>query len=114
MIADCAVFGRLKPSHRLLYAGDISGLPARLRDGLNGRNCFVVDSPVGLAHTFIESEIKYSLLLFDDTAAGEALQCFARSLTHRDHTPVILVKESEGLGRLLDTIRRRLGTIRGP
>ena len=110
MIPDRAVFRRLTPSHRILYAGDISTLPARLRDGLTGLSCFVVYSPVGLARTFIESNIKYSLLIFDDTAAGRELESFARSLTHRARTPVILVKESEGLGRLLDTIRRRLGT----
>lgn len=111
MIADRAAFRRPMPSHRILYAGDAFALPARLRDGLTGFDCFVVYSPVGSARTLIQSDIKYSLLLFDDTPAGVELESFARSLTHRAHTPVMLVKESEGFDRLLDTIRRRLGAI---
>jgi hypothetical protein len=60
---------------------------------------------------FIRSDIKYTLLLFDETEAGAELEGFARSLSHREQTPVIIVKKSEGLGGLLDTIRR-LGTTR--
>jgi len=111
MIPDLTTFRR---PHRILYAGDSTDLPDRLRDGLNGPDCFVVYSPAGLAPTFIASDIKYSVLIFDDTAAGVALEGFARSLAHRARTPVMLVKESEGLGKLLDTIRRRLGTVRVP
>jgi hypothetical protein len=62
---------------------------------------------------FIRSDIKYSLLLFDKTEAGADLEAYTRSLSHRERTPVIIVKESEGLGGLLDTIKRRL-TIRSP
>lgn len=94
---------------RLLYAGNIFTLPARLKDGLTGLECFVVYSPVGLARTFIERDIQYSLLQFADTAAGREWEGFARSLTHRADTPVMMVKEAEDLGRLFDTIRRRLG-----
>jgi hypothetical protein len=97
-------------SHRILYAGDNSGLPARLRNGLSGLDCFVVRSPIETARTLIRSDVKYSLLLFDETEAGAELEGFARSLSHRERTPVIIVKMSEGIGGLLDTIRRRLGT----
>jgi hypothetical protein len=114
MIPDRATFRRPVPSHRLLYAGDILALPARLRDGLTGLDCFVVYSPVGSVRTLVKSDIKYSLLLFDDTAAGVALESFTRSLAHHAHMPVMLVKESEGFGKLLDTVRRRLGTTRVP
>src|SRR5215213_3140865 len=97
-------------SRRILYAGDDTELPARLRDGLGGLDCFVVRSPVGTARLFIRSDIKYSLLLFDDTEAGEELERFARSLPHREQTPVIIVKKSEGLNGLLESIKRRLTT----
>src|SRR5215207_6262881 len=97
-------------SHRILYAGDDINLPARLRDGLVGLDCFVVRSPVGTARMFIRSDIKYSLLLFDETEAGAEMEGYARSLPHRERTPVIIVKESEGLGVLLESIKRRLTT----
>ncbi len=102
------------PSHRVLYAGDDTSLPARLRDGLTGLDCFVVRAPANLARTFLQSDIGYSLLLFDETAEGADLQRFTRSLTHREHTPVILVKKSEDPGRLFDIIKRRLSATRAP
>jgi len=101
-------------SHRILYAGDDIDLPKHLRDGLGGLGCFVVRSPVLIARMFIESDIEYSLLLFDKTAAGAELKGYAGTLAHREHAPVVIVKKSEGSGRLLDAIRRRLGTIRVP
>jgi hypothetical protein len=99
-------------SHRILYAGDNTALPASLRNALSGLDCFVVYSPVGIARMFIHSSIEYSLLLFDETEAGAELEGYARSLSHREQTPIIIVKKSEGLGGLLDTIRRRLSTTR--
>jgi hypothetical protein len=99
-------------SHRILYAGDNLILPARLRDALHNFDCFVVYSPVGVARTFIRSDIEYSLLLFDKTEAGAELEAYTRSLSHREQTPVVIVKESVELGVLLDAIRRRLGIPR--
>jgi hypothetical protein len=96
-------------SHRILYAGDNTGLPTRLRNALHALDCFVVYSPVGIARTLIRSEIKYTLLLFDETDAGAELEAYARSLSHREQTHVIKVKESESLGGLVEAIRRRLG-----
>ena len=101
-------------SRRILYAGDDINLPARLRNGLKQLDCFMVRSPILTARTLIRSGIEYSLFLFDGTAAGAELESYARTLPHREHTPVILVKGSEGSGRLLDAIRRRLGTARAP
>ena len=95
-------------SHRILYAGDDTGLPARLGDALHASDCFVVYSPASIARTLIRSDIKYSLLLFDETEAGVELESFTRSLPHRERTLVIIVKESEGLGRLLESIKRRI------
>ena len=100
-------------SHRILYAGDDIYLPAGLRDGLGGLDCFVVRSPVGGARIFLESDIRYTLLLFDDTEAGAELERFARSLPHREGTPVIIVKKSKGLKGLLESIKRRLANSRG-
>ena len=95
-------------SHRILYAGDDTDLPARLRDALHGLDFFVVYSPVTIARMFIRSDIGYSLLLFDETAAGAELKAYARSHSHRERTPVIVVKRSEGLGGLVNHIKRRL------
>ena len=95
-------------AHRILYAGDDTDLPARLRDGLRGLDCFVVRSPVDSTRTLIRSDIKYSPLLFDKTGAGAELESYARSISHLEHTSVIIVKKSEGLGRLLGAIRRRV------
>jgi hypothetical protein len=101
-------------SHRILYAGDDLALPTRLRDAFHGLDCFLVYAPVGIARTLIRSEIKYSLLLFDETEAGAELEAFARSLPHRERTPVITVKKAENLGRLADAIRQQFGTTRAP
>ena len=97
-------------SHRILYVGTDIYLPARLRDALHGFDCFVVRSPVAIARTFIRSGIDYSLLLSDETEAGAELEAYARSLPHRERTSVIIVKESEGLSGLVDSIKRRLTT----
>jgi hypothetical protein len=115
MIPDRAPRHTVKmASHRILYAGDNSDLSVRLRHGLSGLDCFVVYSPAYIARIFIRSDIEYSLLLFDETAEGAELEAYARSLSHRERTPVVIVKESVGLGVLLNAIRRRLGTLRAP
>jgi hypothetical protein len=101
-------------SQRILYAGDGVTLPGLLKDSLKGFDCFLVRSPVATARTLLKSDIKYTLLLFDGTAAGAELERFTRTLTHREHTPIILVKKSGDSGRLLETIRRRVGTSRAP
>jgi hypothetical protein len=95
-------------SHRVLYAGDDITLPGRLESGLKRLDCFLVRSPVLTARTLIRSSIQYSLLLFDETAAGVKLERYARMLAHRQHTPVIIIKKSESLGGLLEAIRRQL------
>jgi hypothetical protein len=98
-------------SHRILYAGDDIHLPARLRDALQASDCFVVRSPVESARTLIRSDIKYSLLLFDDDSRGAELEAYARTLGHRGHTPVVKFKESEGFGKLVSNIRRKLAGL---
>jgi len=98
-------------SRRILYAGDDIHLPARLRDALQASDCFVVRSPVDFTRTLIRSEIKYSLLLFGDDPAGAELEAYARTLEHRERTPVVMFKESEGFGKLVSNIRRKLAGV---
>jgi hypothetical protein len=93
-------------SHRILYAGADNALPGLLQDALKSLDCLVVGSPVGVARTFIKSDIKYSILLFDDTAEGAELERFARTLEHRASTPVILFKQPVSLRALVESIKR--------
>jgi hypothetical protein len=81
---------------------------------LKGLDCFVVGSHFSTARLFPRSDINYSLLLFDDTEEGAELMRFTRSLPHREGVAVILVKQSEDFGRLLNRIRRLLGKTRAP
>jgi hypothetical protein len=99
-------------SRRILYSGADYVLSELLKDALKGLDGFVVRSPAPTARTLIESDIKYTLLLFDDDPAGAELGRYARTLTHRERTPVVIVKKSEGFDGLLDAIRRRLAAAR--
>jgi len=98
MIAERAI-----ASHRILYVGAAHTLPTLLQ---NAFGCFVARcSGEPVSRLFLESRINYSLLIFDEGAEGAELEHFARSLTHREHTPVVIFKKSEGfcqtIGRLL-------------
>ena len=95
-------------SHRILYAGNDNALPGLLRDALKSLDCFVVGSPVGIARTFIKSDIKYSILLFEDTAAGAELESYARTLAHREQTPIVRVKKAQGVNSIVDALVRLL------
>ena len=91
--------------HRILYVGGDIRLPARLADALD---CHVVRCPdVSTARLFIEGDTKYSLFLFDGGQAEE-LEGFARSLKHRERTPVVVVRKSEGFRAIADSIWRAL------
>jgi hypothetical protein len=72
------------PSHGILYVGADLALLASLKATLE--DCRVVRSPGGVARTLIESEINYSLLIFDNE--WSELADFARSLPHRQHATV--------------------------
>jgi len=74
-------------SRRVLYAGADLALLAALKAAL--KDCRVVRSPGGVARTLIESRINYSLLIFDSELTG--LPDLARSLPHRQHTPVVIL-----------------------
>jgi hypothetical protein len=101
MISD-----RLRPSHRILYVGTSHTLPSLLQNALD---CFVVRCPgEPLSHLFLKSQLKYSLLIVDEGKEAAELERFARSLPHREHTPVVIFKQSEGFCRLVHTIGRLL------
>ena len=93
----------LKPSHRILYVGGDIRLPGLLADALG---CRVVRCPGGsTARLFIRGDTKYSLLLFDEGQAEE-LERLARSLKHREQTPVL--RKSEDFRQLVYTIGKLL------
>ena len=101
-------------SHRILYVG----LDLNLLHLLNGilTGCHVTRCPGGSnAYLLIESDINYSLLLFDDEpigTTGAELKRFARSLEHREQTPVIIYKKSDNVSLLIEAITRELSTIK--
>lgn len=69
-------------SRRTLYAGADYVLSELLKDALKSLDCFVVRSPAFIARVFIRSDIKYTLLLFDDDPPGAELERYARTLPH--------------------------------
>lgn len=93
------------PSYHVLYAGDDDALPVLLKDALHSHNYFVVRSPIATARTLIRSGIEYSLLLFDDDSRGAELEAYARTLGHRESTPVMLIKQGENIRSLAGRIR---------
>ena len=88
--------------YRLLYVGRDLALTAFLKDALMRLDCFVVRCPRGTeARSFIASDIKYSLLLFDDELTdmtGLALAHFASEQAHRTTTPVVILSADKARG----------------
>lgn len=84
-------------SHRILYVGRDHTLLQSLQDAL--KDCRIVRSPSGRdARFLIESEINYSLLLFDEELSdttGLELAHLARGARHRERTPIIILSASE-------------------
>ncbi|HEX8649884.1 MAG TPA: hypothetical protein VF708_03520 [Pyrinomonadaceae bacterium] len=69
------------------------------------------------ARLFIESEIRYTLFLFDEELpdmTGKELKRFTHAQAHREQTPVILCKKSDDYKQLLETIVRELSKIEKP
>jgi hypothetical protein len=93
-------------SRRLLYAGNVNALPGLLRDALKPLDCFIVGSPLGVARTFIKSDIKYTLLLFDDDEMGAELESYTRTLEHRERTPIMFIKQPVKFRALVESIKR--------
>jgi DNA-binding response OmpR family regulator len=99
--------------YRILYVGLDYALTAFLKVTFNRLDCFVVRCPSGrLSYCLIESEIKYSLLLFDEQLldmTGKELAEFARAVKHRKQIPILIVEKSDDLSVLASEIVRLLG-----
>lgn len=97
-------------SHRILYVGLDHALVVFLNKALE--DCQTVRSPSGRdSQCLIESDIKYSLLLFDDElpdTTGAKLKRFAHKLPHRKQTPIIIYKRTDDLSLLVDSIVRAI------
>jgi DNA-binding response OmpR family regulator len=110
IISDSAASFHPMPSHRILYVGRDLTLLNFLNSTL--KDCFVVRSLGGSdARLLIESNINYSLLLFDDELldmTGADLAQFARRLAHCEHTPIVIFEKSDNLKSLVDGIVRLL------
>lgn len=103
----------------VLYVGQNYALLAALQDRLADLKCHVVRCPahgVPEARLFIESEIPYAALLFDEVlvgATGAELERFALSLPHRAGTPTLIVRESDGAAAVAERVRRLLKRAAG-
>ena len=88
--------------YRILYVGRDLALTELLKDELRRLDCFVVRCPDGRgARLFIESDINYSLLLFDDELpdmTGLALAHFTSEQAHRTTTPVVILSKEKARG----------------
>jgi FixJ family two-component response regulator len=93
------------PSRRILYVGSDHALIERLQGEL--RDCRIIRSPSAfIARPLIES-INYALLLFDEElpdATGLKLAEFVCSLSHRQCTPFIIVKQPSDFELLVRAI----------
>jgi DNA-binding response OmpR family regulator len=89
-------------SHRILYVGRDHSLSDFLRDVLKKTGDLIVRCPDGRgARLFIESDIKYSLLLFDDELMDMSrveLAQYAHSLQHRATTPIVILSVDKARG----------------
>jgi DNA-binding response OmpR family regulator len=100
-------------SHRILYVGSDITLLLFLRDVLKKIDSEIVRCPGGSnARLLIESNITYSLLLFDEElldTTGAKLKRFARKLPHRKETPILILERSDDRQRVANGIVRLLG-----
>jgi PleD family two-component response regulator len=105
-----------QPDFRLLYVGSDRDFFAALRNALRAPGYLVVSCPDrGSANLFLKSNIPYNLFLFTlemrNTMGLEFLRS-ARSLAHREATPVIVVAPNERSVEL-QTVARQAGADDG-
>ena len=98
------------PTYRytILHVGTSRALAEYLNPGLKELDCFVdYCSILWQPHVFIQSDLKYALLLVDEelgeTTGAEFTQ-FVRSVPHRRDLPIITVKKSDDFNVLAQTI----------
>jgi CheY-like chemotaxis protein len=98
--------------HRILYVGNNYALLKLLHNAFTQIDCRIVRCPTGsISRTLLQSNINYSLLLFDDQlpdTTGLKLKHLARQLPHRQRTPIIILKKSDEHNPLVETILKTL------
>jgi DNA-binding response OmpR family regulator len=112
----CLIFKDTNSAHhimatdRTLYVGNDLALLHLLNRELI--DCLTVRCARGnVARMFLESNIKYSLLLFDEELPdmrGAELAQLAREFPHREHTPLMILSEGFDVGSIVETITDRL------
>jgi CheY-like chemotaxis protein len=89
---------------RLLYVGGDGEFLRPLREVLTKPEYHIVSCPhVGSAIDFLNGNPRYDLLIFELELRGLELAKLARSLSHREHLPIVMVTASEsvsGFGKL--------------
>ena len=89
---------------RLLYVGGDLDFLRALRKVLTEPEYHIVSCPhVGSAIDFLNGNPRYDLLIFELELRGLELAKLARSLSHREHLPIIMVATSKfasGFGKL--------------
>ena len=96
--------GYQESKFRLLYVGSDLKLLAALKKLLRKPEYHIVSCPDrGSAILFLEGDARYNLLLFElelRGATGLELAQLARSLSHREHLPIVIVTANEVIGEL--------------
>ena len=84
---------------RVLYVGGDIGFLRALRKVLKEPDYHIVScSHVGSAIDFLKGNPRYDLLMFEIDLRGLELTKLARSLSHREHLPIVMVTETEIAG----------------
>ena len=84
---------------RLLYVGGDLDFLRALRKVLTEPEYHIVSCPhVGSAIDFLKGNPRYDLLLFELELRGLELTKLARSLSHREHLPIVMITASESVG----------------
>ena len=99
----------------ILYLGINCNLVIILKRELKELDCYISYVPLtSMAHTFIKSDNKLHLFLFDEQtreATGAELMAFARTVPHRARTPCIIVPTDatpDNSSHLVEQIKRLL------
>ena len=84
---------------RLLYVGGDLDFLRALRKVLTKPDYHIVSCPhVGSAIDFLKGNPRYDLLIFELELRGLELAKLARSLSHREHLPIVMVTANEVVG----------------
>lgn len=101
--------------HRILYVGTDLSLLDLLNRALKHPDCQIVRCPGGSpSHALIQSDIKYSLLLFDSKGTrhkrGETQTLRMSTPTSQAQPPFIILKKSDEFDALAKTIIQSLAS----